>query len=136
MNNEKKDLWVLVDAEVSMEEIVSSLKLLASHQEVMMEEQGRLTVEVQGLSSELHQFRDTVSHRLEQIAIALQTMSVHLESGNVTTRMLKNDLSIIAKNVSELESRVVEKDIRTMNRNIRTQVPFTFNAQKTPNVLP
>ena len=74
MNNEKKDLWVLVDAEVSMEEIVSSLKLLASHQEAMMEEQGRLTAEVQGLSSELHQIRDTVSHRLEQIAIALQTM--------------------------------------------------------------
>lgn len=79
----------------------------------------------------MQQHLSDIDSKLESLSLGLQTLAVHIESGNINTRMLTREVQKLQELVVSVENKVVEKSVRDVNKKLRTHQPFVFNSQKT-----
>lgn len=91
--------------------------------ESLQQGQAELALSMQQLLSGMHV-------KLEALSLGLQTLAVHVESGNINTRVLASEVQKLQQLVTSVEDKVVEKSVRDVNKKLRSHQSFVFNSQK------
>lgn len=118
MDNNDDAKWTVVEVDPPERKENETVTL-----ESLLQSQAELALSMQQLLSGIHV-------KLESLSIGLQMLAVHVESGNINTRMLAGEVQKLQQLIESVENKVVERSVRDVNKKLRSHQPFVFNSQK------